>query len=54
MSKKEELLSEIKKLSSKIGSVKVYPESVKPINSKIPKCRLQAGKQSRKPHPHCT
>ena len=30
------------------------PESVKPINSKIPKCRLQAGKQSRKPHPHCT
>ena len=37
---------------------KVVPESVKesvkPINSKIPKCRLQAGKQSRKPHPHCT
>ena len=32
----------------------VVPESVKPINSKIPKCRLQAGKQSRKPHPHCT
>ena len=32
----------------------ITPESVKPINSKIPKCRLQAGKQSRKPHPHCT
>ena len=35
-------------------SIEDIPESVKPINSKIPKCRLQAGKQSRKPHPHCT
>ena len=50
--------TELKKEGHEIGVNKdteqynIYqPESVKPINSKIPKCRLQAVKQSRKPLP---